>query len=65
MSGPASPGAPAPPGQHLCLLGRHPVRDVEVGGVGPEPELIRHKLHLEERGMRQLRQLGQLGQLGS
>ena len=48
-SGPLSPGPPlpGPPGQHLRLLGRHPVRDVEMGGVGPKPELIRNKLHLE------------------
>ena len=50
-SGPVvSPGPPppAPPGQHLRLLGRHPVRDVQVRGVRPEPELIRDKLHLEQ-----------------
>ena len=46
-SGPLSPGPPGPPGQHLRLLGRHPVCDVEMGGVGPEPKLIRNKLHLE------------------
>ena len=46
-SGPEFPGPPGPPGQHLRLLGRHPVCDVEMGGVGPKPELIRNKLHLE------------------
>ena len=49
-SGPKSPGPPlpGPPGQHLRLLGRHPVRDVQMRGVRPEPELIRDKLHLEQ-----------------
>ena len=45
---PAPPGLPGPgsPGQHLPLLEGELVGQVEVGALRPEPELVRHELHL-------------------